>query len=128
MIQTKQIGKFTEISVTEGYLHKIGSDVYVKRCILVPPLTIDDYEEVAEIPPYTKDEYDKKVAELVRERYSADEEFAIQRKMINANASPETLHNNAISEYQAYNAYVEECKERAKDAELYKTLEDNSSI
>lgn len=116
MIQTRQIGNLTEISVTDGYLHKIGTDTYVKKCILLPNLSVEDYEEVGSIPPYTKDEYDKKVAELVRERYSADEEFAIQRKMINSLTEPDS---KAVKAYNIYNEFVNECKEKAKNAELY---------
>lgn len=121
MIKKRQIGKLTEISVDNGYLHKKGTDVYVKKCILLPSLSIEDYEEVDSIPPYTKAEYDKKVSELVREKYSADEEFAIQRKMLNS-INGET-DAKAEEEYNAYNAFVNECKERAKDAELYKVWE-----
>lgn len=126
MIQTRQIGNLTEISVTDGYLHKIGTDTYVKKCILLPNLSVEDYEEVDSIPPYTKDEYDKKVAELVRERYSADEEFAIQRKMMNTMLSPTAISedaNTAAKEYREYNNFVNECKQKAKDANLYKVDE-----
>lgn len=117
MIQTRKIGKLTEISVESGYLHKKGTDVYVKKCILLPSLTIDDYEEVDKIPAFTKAEYDKKVSELVREKYSADEEFAIQRKMINSMNG--TVDQKTIKEYEAYNTFVNECKEKAKDEDLY---------
>lgn len=124
MIQTRKIGKLTEIYSTDGYIHRIDEEDYAKRCILLPSLTIADYEEVAEIPPYTKSQYDSKVAEFVRERYTESEEFAIQRKMMNTILSPATISADSkgspLSEYQAYNAYVEECKARAKDAELYK--------
>lgn len=62
--------------------------------------------------------------ELVREKYTADEEFALHRKMINAVMSPDTISaddsaNKALEEYQAYNVYVQECKQKAKDASLY---------
>lgn len=127
MIQTKQIGSITEIYATNGYLHKKGSDTYVKRCILLPTLSIADYEEVESIPPYTKEEYDKKVAELVREKYSADEEFALQRKMMNTMLSPATYSgvntSTIVEEYNDYTNFVEECKEKAKNAELYKIEE-----
>lgn len=125
MIETKTIGRFTELSATTGYIHRIGSDAYSKRLIMMPSDTIDMYEEVDAIPPYTKVEYDAKVAELVRERYTEAEEFAIQRKMLNVMMSPQTLSaegstENIMEEYAGYNSYVQECKERAKDAELYK--------
>ena len=54
---------------------------------------------------YSKISYAKLVNQLVKERYSDSEEFAILRKAIN---------NGITEEYQLYNAYVEECKERAK--------------
>lgn len=113
-------------------LHRIGSQDYTK----IHHATVKDpdaWEEIAveNIPPYTKAEYDAKVAELVRERYTADEEFAIQRKMIGAMTTPSPLSEAAdadsapadsaaiLDEFQAYNAYVEQCKARAKDAGLY---------
>lgn len=86
---------------------------------------LDELEvAVTDIPPYTKSEYDAKVAELVREKYTADEEFALQRKMINAVMPPDTISadgsaSKALEEYQAYNTYVQGCKARAKDASLY---------
>lgn len=118
MIQTKQIGKLTEISSTEGYLHKINSEVYFKKGIMLSSETLYMYEEVVEIPSFTKEQYDTKVAELIREKYSADEEFAIQRKMINS--INEETNDKTVEDYTAYNTFVEECKLKAKDPELYK--------
>lgn len=108
-------------------LHRIGNEDYpIIRHTFVKADDADNYEEIAvsDIPPFTKDEYDKKVAELVREKYTADEEFALQRKMLNAVMSPDTISadgsaSKALEEYQAYNTYVQECKQRAKDASLY---------
>lgn len=115
-----------QLDTDQAYiLHRIGSDDYteIRHVTVKDP---DTWEEiaVADIPPYTKAEYDKKVAELVRERYTADEEFALQRKMLNAMMSPDTISeegsaNKALEEYQAYNVYVQECKQKAKDPELY---------
>lgn len=104
-------------------LHRIGSDDYpVIRRTIVKAEDIDRWEEVAveDIPPYTKAEYDAKVAELVHERYTADEESALHRKMINAIMSPATVSeegaaDKALEEYEAYNAYVQGCKARAKE-------------
>lgn len=121
MIQTKNIGSLTQLTASEGVLHKIGTDTYCTSAVMLPGETVDMYEEVAEEPPYTKEQYDAKVAELVRERYSASEEFAIQRKRINAMLAPMPLSGDvdgpspAIVEYDQYNAYVEECKARAKE-------------
>lgn len=109
----------------ENILHRIGSENYpeIRRIITPNPA---EWEEIAvtDIPLYTKAEYDAKVAELVREKYTADEEFALQRKMLNAVMSPDTISadgtaSEALEEYQAYNIYVQECKQRAKDPKLY---------
>ena len=47
--------------------------------------------------------YEKKVVSLIREKYSLDEELAIQRQR---DTKPE--------EFQAYFEYCEACKEKAK--------------
>lgn len=108
-------------------IHRIDNEDYtIIRHTFVKADDVDNYEEIAisDIPPYTKTEYDTKVAELVREKYTADEEFALQRKMLNAVMSPDTISadgsvSKILEEYQAYNVYVQECKQRAKDASLY---------
>lgn len=126
MNTTQKSNNLVELSTdSEHILHRIGSEDYSEiRKIMTP--NPSEWEEIAvsDIPPYTKAEYDNKVAELVREKYTADEEFALQRKMLNAVMSPETISadgsaGRAIDEYQAYNAYVQGCKQRAKDASLY---------
>lgn len=110
-----------QVFSTEGkFIHRISTDTYFKRGITLPSDNVDDFEEVDEIPPYTKEEYDLKVATLVRERYSESEEFAIQRKAINAAFSPNVANaESALTEYQEYNTFVEECKLKAKNPELY---------
>lgn len=114
-------------------LHRIGADDYTEiRHTHVKPSELDAWEELAveDIPPYTKAEYDAKVNELVRRRYSESEEFAIQRKLLNVILSPQPLiadadteagteltdGGNATEEYAAYNAYVEQCKADAPAA------------
>lgn len=123
MIQEKKIGSLTQLTATEGWLHRIGTDTYVKSLVLAKGDSAAMYEEVDEIPPYTKAEYDAKVAEMVRERYSESEEFAIQRKVINSLLSPMTLSaevaEGVMAEYAEYNNYVEGCKVRAKEPALY---------
>lgn len=126
MNTTQKTNNLVELSTdSEHILHRIGSEDYaeIRKIITLNP---SEWEEVAvaDIPPYTKSEYDNKVAELVREKYSTDEEFALQRKMLNAVMSPDTISadgsaTKALEEYQAYNTYVQECKQRAKDASLY---------
>lgn len=105
-METRKIGKLTEISATNGYLHKIGSENYeeCKKRILLPSESPSDYEEITELPKYTRDEYEKKVSELIRERYSVDAELAILRQ-----------RDMKQTEYEEYNTFAEECKVRAKE-------------
>lgn len=124
MIQ-KNLGAVIKLTSENGYIHKVGTDIYAKSIIMLAWDTLDMYEEVSEIPKYTKDEYDAKVAELVRGRYTESEEFAIQRKAINASFSPSvTSAETALSEYAEYNAFVEECKIQAKEILSDKQKED----
>lgn len=114
IIQNRQI-----FSDDNKYVHRIGTDTYFKRSTLLPEDTIDRFEEVESIPLYTKAEYDNKVAELVRKRYTADEEFALQRKMLNVTMQSATFSadtsDTIATEYAAYNEYVEQCKAEAPE-------------
>lgn len=47
--------------------------------------------------------YEEKVVQLIRERYSIDDELAIQRQ-----------RDSKPSEFAEYNAFCEECKQKAK--------------
>ena len=90
----------------EFILHRIGSDNYSHiRHAVVPSSDIDNWEEIAiaDIPSYTQDDYKAKVIELIRHRYSIDEEIAILRQR---DTKPE--------EFAAYNTYAEECKAEAR--------------
>ena len=74
-----------EITADTGFVKQLSTGTVTSTPrIMLPGETIFSYEEVAEMPPYTKEQYDTKVAELVSRRYSADEESAIQRKFSNA--------------------------------------------
>ena len=107
-----------QVFSTEGkYVHKIGTDTYFKRGTTLKSDTIDLFEEIDVLPSYTKEEYDEKVSELVRQKYTESDEFAIQRKAINSTILGEK--ENLTDEYIQYNAFVEECKLRAKDPDLY---------
>ena len=55
---------------------------------------------------YSKIEYEELVNKLVKEKYSDSDEFAILRKAIS---------NPNNDEYLIYNAYVEDCKVRARE-------------
>lgn len=48
--------------------------------------------------------YEEKVVSLIREKYSVDDELAIQRQ-----------RDTKLEEFQAYFDYCEECKQRAKE-------------
>ena len=98
-------------SDTGVQIHKTGTDIYGRAITLLSGDTASDFEEVTEVSIYTKAEYDSKVAELVRERYSESEEFAIQRKALAALSASE----GTDAEFAAYNSYVNECKVRATD-------------
>lgn len=122
MIITDKIGKFTEIYSNSKYLHKVGTQIYLKpnqKTAMLPTDTLDMYIEVAEMPKYTKEEYDAKVNELVRTKYSESEEFAIQRKMLYLQTQPSTLNDDKadaiVAEFDEYNAFVEECKVKTKE-------------
>ena len=71
----------------------------------------DEYEDIKVYIPYTTEElaerkqqkYENRVVELLRKKYSLNQELAILRQR---NEKPE--------EYQAYHDYAEECKLQAK--------------
>lgn len=94
-----------EIFSTEGkYVHIIGTDNYFK-CGLAIGLSVEQCEEVDEIPNIRNDEdYGNQVNDLIRRRYSLSEELAILRQKEVKKA-----------EYDAYFAYCEQCKAEAKE-------------
>lgn len=108
-----------QVYSTEGkHIHRVGSDAYFKRGTVLASDTAADYEEVDEIPAYTEAEYRDKVAELIRQRYSADEETSLINNVLDA--EPTAQHRAEYAEYQAYRA---QCKARAKDPSLYRVEE-----
>lgn len=60
-------------------------------------------EYVAPTPTPYKPTYEERVVELIRERYSIDDELAILRQ-----------RDSKPSEFAEYNTYCEECKCKAK--------------
>lgn len=105
------------------------------RMSALPGETVADFEEVepgAE-PPYTEAERTARIVALIRRRYSADDEFALQRKMLAAMLHPEAMALDEdggtetsgsptapgiVKEFEAYDAYVEQCKREATAALL----------
>lgn len=76
---------------TEEMLLQDGWEKYV------PPTP-----EPMEIP--IEEQYKQRVIELIREKYSIDDELAILRQ-----------RDTKIKEFQEYDTYVEECKTRVKE-------------
>ena len=99
------MGYLTKLTATEGYLHLNGTSTYCRSTVMLPSQTLDDYEEVAELPAPVDTDYPNRVERLLRERYTLSEELAVQRQR---ESKPE--------EFAAYFAYAEECKRRAKEA------------
>lgn len=87
-------------------LHRKGSDDYteIRHVTVKDP---DTWEEiaVADIPPYTKAEYDAEVERLIALRYSHGKETEINRER---EEKPER--------FAAYIAYVEQCKADARQS------------
>lgn len=65
----------------------------------------DGWQEyvVPEAEPYVPS-YEERVEQLIRERYSLNEELAIQRQ-----------RDTKVDEFNAYYEYCEECKQKAKE-------------
>lgn len=90
------------------YIHRIDSETYFKRAMVLPKDTIDMYEEVDELPKYTEAEYKEKVRELIKERYTIEDEIALVNNKEDGKASH-------LKEYNEYLTYRNECKVRAKE-------------
>lgn len=104
-IQNKQVFS------TEGkFVHRIGTDTYFRRGTLLKNDTVDDFEEVDEIPPYTQADYEEKVNELIRARYSVSQELAILRQ-----------RDTKPDEFDDYNTFAERCKAEARQTLAQKT-------
>ncbi len=71
----------------------------------------DEYEDIKVYIPYTEEElvkikqekYENRVVELIRQKYSLNQELAILRQQ-----------NVNYAEFEEYNAYAETCKAQAK--------------
>lgn len=89
----------------EHILHRVGSDDYseIRHAMVKNP---DEWEEiaVADIPPYTKAQYDAEVERLIAERYSHGKEIEVNRE-----------HDTKPDRFAQYLAYIEKCKVRAKE-------------
>ena len=119
--------KVTEITANGGKVEEIGGKQYkvieefpnggktveeIKETPAIPAKdAYDEYEDIQVYTPYTAEElaerkqqkYENRVVELLRKKYSLNQELAILRQR---NEKPE--------EYQAYHDYAEQCKATAK--------------
>ena len=70
-------------------------------------LLADGWEVYSPVVEPHKPTYEERVEYLIRERYSLNEELAIQRQ-----------RDTKVDEFNEYYAYCEECKQRAKEEQL----------
>ncbi|MBD5230818.1 MAG: hypothetical protein HDS66_01505 [Bacteroidales bacterium] len=106
-----KFGKYTvESDDAEMYVRYVKSGVTARMLSIPAEYAPEDFVEVskaeydAELAAEKAElEYKREIVRLVRERYDADDEMAILRQR---DAKPE--------EFAAYNAFVEDCKLKAK--------------
>ncbi len=101
-MKIKNIGNLTELSSENGYIHKIGTDSYFKKGVVTD--SVNNYEEVDEKPEYTRQEYVEKVRELIKEKYTIEDELALHRQ-----------RETKLTEFEEYTKFCEDCKTRAKE-------------
>ena len=65
--------------------------------VYTPPI-----RETAELP--NEEQYKNRIVELIREKYSVDDELSIQRQRY-----------TKVEEFDEYNAYAESCKQQARE-------------
>ncbi len=100
MIKTENNQVF---SAEDKYIRRKGTDIYFKRGTLLPADTAADFEEVDAIPAFTRADYEAKVEELIRARYSVSQELAILRQ-----------RDTKPDEFAEYDAFAERCKAEAR--------------
>lgn len=94
-------------STTDKFVHRVGTETYFKKGTVLKSDSVDSFEEVDEIPQIDKISYEQQVQNKIHEVYSLDDENAIIRKEI-------ARLGNMSEEFNAYNAYAEQCKEEAR--------------
>lgn len=104
-----------EVYSTSGkYVRRVNSECYFHRATVLTGETAEVFEEIEEAPRMTRHEYESKVAELIRRRYSTTAETALINNYLDPN------HTEAqVSEYMEYQAYRRDCKAKAKTVLLY---------
>ena len=121
MIEINKRGNLTEVHSTEGYIHKIGDENYapITRRMLLPNQSVDEFEEIFELPKYTKEDYKEKVIQLIRKKYSDNKEYQIQREALNLLLNPNSINSleeapKELIQFNEYNTFVEDCKNQAR--------------
>jgi hypothetical protein len=128
---TSKIPGFIRITCDKNhYLHRVGSKEYPEiHDVTVPEALAAEWEEIplADVPKYTEAEYSAKTVELIRRKYSQDDEIAILRKFAAlslatpAGLTAEQIDDHArhaeavIAELHEYNDYAEACKAEARE-------------
>lgn len=94
------------IKADEGkFIHRIGDSAYFTSAYLLPNDTIDNFEQVDSIPEEPDGPtYEERVNARIREEYSIDEEFAIQRQ-----------RDSKPDEFRAYFDRVEQIKSEERN-------------
>lgn len=94
-----------QVYSSEGkYIHRIGTETYFKRGTVLKSDTVDNFEEIEELPKYTRQEYINKVRELIKEKYTIEDELAFHRQ-----------RDVKQDEFEEYNSFCESCKVKAKE-------------
>ena len=110
---TEKANGFVEISTDTAHIirRKGAADSPAIRRTTISAVDLDQWEEIAlaDIPPYTESQYEAKVEELIRTRYSISQEFALINNVM-ANVT-----DKRQAEYAAYQDYREQCKRRARE-------------
>lgn len=106
-------------------IRRKGTDEKPVSGMTAVSLTADDFEEVpSDEPWFDRSLYVQLTERYVAERYSHGEESALCRKMIalllpktseESDSSGDEAAQHIMAEFTEYDAYVEECKRRAKD-------------
>jgi len=120
MTRTERTEGRVELLAAEGcFLRRKGSTDNSRdnRRLTIPADKADEWEEVPvdTLPAYTEAQYEQRVTELIRERYSVSAELAVLRQ-----------RDTKPDEFAAYNAYAEECKARARE-ELSTSTDESST-
>lgn len=102
----KRIGRIVRLETNDNNLikHKLNKYLISIDKVIDLPMQDGKYLKQVDYTYYSPISYENLVVDLIRKQYSINEELAILRK---SNVA-------TTDEFHIYNAYVEECKVRAK--------------